>query len=259
MSKDTAYFFVDESGDTSFFNRKGQNVVGKEGCSRILIIGLTKTFNPKNIRIPIYKLQHEIINDPYFYNVPSVKDINKRGFHATDDIPEVREKVFKLINSLKVKAEIIVSRKIEKIFREKHLCNENLFYDDIVSKLFEPKLHKSSKIQICFSIRGNRKRQKPLENAILKAKKNFEQKLNIQINSKINVFAQYPRDECCLQVIDYINWSVYRAYEKKDVRYVNYLLNNIRIIKDIYDFNKYPLNSYSRRKNKFDINKISPL
>ena len=32
---DNNYFFVDESGDTTFYNRKKEYVVGTEGCSPI--------------------------------------------------------------------------------------------------------------------------------------------------------------------------------------------------------------------------------
>jgi len=33
----TIYFFVDESGDPFFYDRKGNFIVGKEGCSKIKI------------------------------------------------------------------------------------------------------------------------------------------------------------------------------------------------------------------------------
>ncbi len=33
------YFFVDESGDSTFYNAKGKCIVGEPGCSPILNLG----------------------------------------------------------------------------------------------------------------------------------------------------------------------------------------------------------------------------
>ena len=33
------YFFVDESGDSTFYNKSGKCMVGEEGCSKVLILG----------------------------------------------------------------------------------------------------------------------------------------------------------------------------------------------------------------------------
>lgn len=63
--KEKEYFFVDESGDTTFYNRKGEYIVGEEGCSKILIPGLIRTEDPKIIREKVKKLQDEIVVDPY--------------------------------------------------------------------------------------------------------------------------------------------------------------------------------------------------
>jgi len=35
----TTYFFVDEAGDPTFFDRYGRCVLEKEGCSPILLLG----------------------------------------------------------------------------------------------------------------------------------------------------------------------------------------------------------------------------
>lgn len=155
-------------------------------------------------------------------------------------------------------AELFVARKIQNIFNVRHHKNENEFYDDLISKLFENKLHLSSKNEIYFAVRGNRKRQIPLENAITKAKEKFESKWKKKIDSEINVYPQSPSGEPCLQVIDYINWAVQRAFIKKDDRFYKFVEDKIKYLVDIYDNVNYPKNFYSS-KNKFEVNKISPL
>ena len=48
--KNNIYYFVDESGDSCFYDKDGNYIVGKEGCSRILMLGFIKTEDPKHIR-----------------------------------------------------------------------------------------------------------------------------------------------------------------------------------------------------------------
>ena len=255
--KSTNYFFVDESGDPYFYNRYGDFIVGKEGCSKILILGFIRTEKPEVIRQTIINLREEIKKDEYLKSIPSIKK-SIVAFHATDDCPEVREKVYKAIIKLPFKAEFVVGRKIESIFTKRHKRKPNLFYDDLITKLFQNQLHKAKKNIIYFSVRGNRVRQGPFEDAIRKAVFTFENKHNIKIDSEVKIFPQRPEGEPCLQVIDYMNWAIQRAFIKKEMRYYNFVKDKISLIFDIYDFKKYPKNYYHKR-NPFDVNKLSPL
>jgi hypothetical protein len=90
------YFFVDESGDPTFYDRKGNLIVGQEGCSSLLILGLVEIGDPIPHREAIHKLQSEIVNDPYFLDFPSIRQ-TKVAFHAKDDVPEVRYQFYKLL------------------------------------------------------------------------------------------------------------------------------------------------------------------
>jgi len=83
------YFFVDESGDPTFYDRKGNYIVGQSGCSPILLLGFMETQDPVPIRSALRELQHEIISDPYFQGVPSLAG-TRLAFHAKDDLPEIR-------------------------------------------------------------------------------------------------------------------------------------------------------------------------
>ena len=252
------YFFVDESGDPTFYNREGKYIVKEKGCSEILILGFIMTSNPIPLRESILKLKDEISKDPYLKEIPSLKRTLSEGFHAKNDTHEIREKFFKLIKTFNFKAELFVDRKIESIFLKRHQGKEYLFYDDMVIKLFENKLHLSSINHIYFAVRGNKKRQSPLNNAIITARNIFEKKSSKRINSDCRVIPQTPTGEPCLQIIDYINWAVYRAFVNGEERYVNYIKEKISFLVDIYDFEKYPKNYYNR-KNVFSIKKVSPL
>lgn len=253
----TNFFFVDESGDPTFYDRYGNLILGNEGVSKILILGFINTNNPKLIRSELNKTRKNISGDMYLQGIPSLEK-SVYSFHAKDDCPEVREKVFKCIAGLNFSSELFIARKIKNVFNIRHHGNENEFYFDLISKLFENKLHLSTKNEIYFAIRGSKSRQIPLTLAIEKSINKFEAKWKKKLKSDVKIYPQSPSGEPCLQVIDYINWAVQRAFVKKDIRYYRFVESKIKFMVDIYDTEKYPRNYYSR-KNRFEINKISPL
>jgi hypothetical protein len=59
------WFFVDESGDPTFYDRNGNLIVGQEGCSPILILGFIETTNPHAIRVALNKVHAEIAAEEY--------------------------------------------------------------------------------------------------------------------------------------------------------------------------------------------------
>lgn len=251
------YFFVDEAGDPIFYNKYGHCIVGREGCSKILLLGLIRTSDPQPLRQAVLSLKDEIGKDKYLEKIPSIKK-TLRAFHAKDDCPEVREKFFKLIVDLDFRAEFIVARKIESVFLGRHKGKEGLFYDDLFAKLFENKLHKSKQNYIYYAIRGSRKRQAPVSEAIQTAILAFESKWKKKVNSRVFIEPQSPAGEPCLQIVDYMNWAIHRAFTRNEDRYLRFVEDKISFLVDIYDFEKYPKNFYNR-KNEFDLTKISPL
>lgn len=251
------YFFVDESGDPIFYDRYGRPIVGTEGCSRVFLLGFIRTENPHALREAVTKLREEVRGDTYLQGIPSLTK-SLIAFHAKNDTPEIRERMFKLIRGLDFKAEFIVARKIEKIFRSKYKSKQNLFYDDLVSKLFENKLHTSLRNTIYFATRGSKTRQEPLTIAIQRTALNFKKRWQHDAATRFDIFPQSPVGEPCLQIADYMNWAVQRAFERREDRYLNFLSDKISFLVDVYDFSHYP-NNYYNRKNQFSINKISPL
>lgn len=251
------YFFVDEAGDPIFYDRFGDLIVGKDGCSRILILGVFRIGDPKPIREKLSLIRKQIAEDKYLKGIPSLTK-SLTVFHATDDCPEVRQLIFKAIAEMNIKAKIYVARKIESIFRKKYHAKENLFYDDLVARLFEDQLHLAAHNKIYFSVRGTKVRQKPMEEAIKLGVAKFEAKWTKRVVNKVEVQAQTPSGEPCLQVIDYINWAVYRAYTKNEMRFFDVIREKIGLLVDLFDTEKYPKNFYDSR-NSFGVEKISPL
>ncbi|MCA9978000.1 MAG: hypothetical protein KC413_19705 [Anaerolineales bacterium] len=251
------YFFVDESGDPAFYNRRGQLIVGKEGCSPILLLGFIETTNPIPLRQAILTLQQEIITDPYFENVPS-RQKTAVSFHAKDYLPEIRYRVYQLLATLEFRAQFIVARKIERIFQTRYQSQENLFYDTLISRLFENVLHRHAHNSIYFAKRGSSTRQAPLLQAIQQGVARFEGKWGMPVATHFNIQAQMPKGEPCLSIIDYMNWAIYRAFTRGEMRFYNVISDKVSFLLDLYDTRNYPNNWYSKR-NPFHINKITPL
>jgi len=251
------WFFVDETGDPVFYDRQGNLILGNEGVSGILGLGFLETDNPVAIRSEVSRLHAAIKTDAYLQAIPSAIKTN-RAFHAKDDAPEIRYLVYKMIANLDIKAQFIVARKIEKVFHNTFHSRENEFYDYLISLLFQNVLHRFSENHIYFSNRGNKSRQNQLEIAIQAGIDKFRLKWNKEVTSKIMILPQTPVGEPCLQIIDYLNWAVYRAFTRGEMRYFEMIRDKVSLVVDLYDQKNYPDNWYTH-KNPFDVKKISPL
>jgi hypothetical protein len=261
------YYAVDESGDPTFYNKKGKLIVGEGGSSPILIMGYISTTNPKEIRKIVENAKQEVLNDPLIFPLMRKHRQENFYFHAKEDSPDIKRIFFQAIKKMDIKARFVVARKIESVFVKRHLKSEGVFYDDLVTKLFKNVLYKSMENVIYFSKRRNKTRQKPMEDAIATAINLFEQDHGIPVNKdSVEIFIQQPTDEALLQVVDYMNWAVQRAFtvpaEQGGDAYLKFIQEKIRLIWDVYDFTKHDgqgSNFYNPKTNPFEAKKISPL
>jgi len=251
------YFFVDESGDPTFYDTKGHLIVGEKGCSPILILGFISTDQPQIIRDELSRLRKALAADNSLSAVPSFKR-SLRAFHAKDDCPEVRQAVYSLISNLFFESQFIVARKIEKVFTTSFNRNERKFYDNMVSRLFENVLHEHAINDIYFDKRGSRTRQQHFKAAIRSGIERFEERWDTKIASQFTVQPQTSIGEPCQQIIDYMNWAVYRVFTKGEMQYWDFVKDKVKLIWDVYDLAKYPNNCY-HSGNPLDSKKISPL
>ncbi|MBD3222575.1 hypothetical protein GF314_15175, partial [bacterium] len=170
----TRYFFVDESGDTTFFDRYGNPIIGEGGCSAYLLIGYIRTEEPDVIRRALASLRSELAADPLYNRIPSFTK-TAVAFHAKDDSPEVRSEVFKLLRKLPLRAQFIFARKRLKTFKNTFHSKESAFYDHLVTHLFKRSLHLATENHIYFEKRGSRPRQIPLNEAVERAAESFRE------------------------------------------------------------------------------------
>ena len=134
----------------------------------------------------------------------------------------------------------------------------------MVTKLFERSLHRFQESNIFFSKRGSSERLNHLRHAIDLATDNFNKKWNVENQAKIKVLVQKSSQEPCLQVIDYLNWAIYRAITTGESNYFEFIKEKYSFIWDIFDSKNAGKengwkNIYAKDKNPFDVKKMSPL
>jgi hypothetical protein len=253
----STWFFVDESGDPTFYDRHGNLIAGQRGCAPILLLGFIEAHQPDVIRRQVLALQQEVVNDPALQQYKSIRK-TARALHAKDDVQPIRLKMFELIASMDIRAQFVVARKIERVFRNSFGGKEDRFYDHLVETLFKDMLHRHTENHIYFARRGSKERQSPLEGALLRSIERFETRWETVVNTKHRIYPQTPQGEPCLSVVDYVNWAVQRAFIRREMKYYRMIEDKVSLLVDLYDNAAYPDNWYSRR-NPFDIEKTSPL
>jgi hypothetical protein len=251
------YFFVDESGDPTILGRRGKNLMNEGLVSKTFMVGYVEISDPKELTRRLDALRDEIVKDEYLSGVPSLASTSN-AFHANKDCAEVKERVFRLLKREDFRAFIVVARKNEALFRKKFDLKPDKLYQYLVSKLFENRLHLYKHIDIYFASMGNIVRERTMWNAINEAIASFEKKWKKQNSNEIRVFVQQSSQLPMLQVVDYVLWTVNRAYERNDFRYYRFLSEKISLIQDVFDVEKYP-HTYYTPQDPLDPKKMSPV
>jgi len=261
-------YYVDEAGDLTLFNKRGHVIVGKQGVSRVFMVGVAYLPDPQLAHQKLEGLRAELLADPYFKDVPSMQPKAKKTalcFHANDDLAEVRREVFKVLPHLGAKVLVAIRRKEYLVmsarllqFRQSKI-SPNDVYDDLVKRLFKTTLHTAEKNRIVFARRGKAVRQHALEEAIRRAKLNFERKTGISSHSETVLFSGYPSQHAGLQVIDYYLWALQRLFERGEDRFFRLLAPGYRLIMDLDDTRNKPYGEWYSDSNPLEPQKIKPV
>ena len=264
----THHYFVDEAGDLTLFNKKGQSLVGTEGVSSFFMLGVAQLPDPEYAHGELNKLRAKLLADPYFKGVPSMQlDANKtaKSFHACKDLPEVRREVFSLLPQFKVKVQVVIRRKEDLLITAKSAFQKfgkklspNDVYDSLIKRLFKNLLHKADENRIVIARRGKSARLRALQDAISNAKINFEKKWKICHDNQSNVQVAYPHEFIGLQIVDYYLWALQRLYERGEDRFFNLLAPDYRLIMDVDDKRNRHYGEWYSDKNPLTAQKIKP-
>jgi hypothetical protein len=261
----TDHRFLDEAGDTTFFGKGKELIVGQEGVSLAFTIGMVMINKPlADVRAEVIALQKTVEKDEYLNVIPSVRKRMERGgffFHASDDTPEVRQVLFHYLKTLDCSLEAVVARKIPEVFARKHNHQETEFYADVLSHLIKNKLGMGGKLVLNISGRANSTSNRNLQAALEKATGRAVKKRDADdLTTQVVFNVQNHRTEPLLNVADYLCWSVQRVFERGETRHYDYLGDRIRLVVDLYDQEGYEgSRNYYRGKRRLTAeNRLGP-
>ena len=247
--------FLDEAGDTTFYGKGKISVIGNEGSSHCFILGMLKINEPLDtVRKKVIELQQVIAEDSYFHGVPSIEKMKAScGYflHAKNDLPEVKKMAFDLIKTLDCSFEAVVGRKIPTLYESKHNGKEAEFYADLLSHLLKNKLNAYSKLVLNISHRSKCTTHTNLQKGLSKAVTRAQSKAPDKANDCSVVFnVQQPTAEPLLNIADYFCWAIQRVFERGETRYYDYISDQVAMVQDLYDFEKWKSrgNYYNRQK-----------
>jgi hypothetical protein len=234
-------YFVDEAGDAVLFGSRGQARIGTEGCSRYFMLGVAHIPEPLALEEALANLRGELLADPYFRGVPSLDPARKKTalfFHAKDDLPEVRYRVFRLLGKFDIRVHALIRDKralLEEAQNRRQVqpqyrYRESDVYDDCTSLIFQNLLHQADENHIVFARRGKDKRIAALGRAIEQAKASYEKGNGKSIVGPATVDAAYPSEFAGLQAIDYCLWALQRKYERSEERYYKFLESKFEVV-----------------------------
>jgi hypothetical protein len=259
--------FIDEVGDTTFYGKGKTLILGQEGVSLCFGIGIVSVNRPLNeVRAEIAALHRQVETDPLLNTIPSVrKRIEKGGFffHGCKDTPEVRSVFLHYLRELPCAAEVVMARKIPSLFQKKHNGKDDEFYADVLSHLIKRRLKQPKRLVLNVAQRGSTTRDKVLRDALSNAMGRAGKRwASDELQCEVVFNVQTPLRDPLLCVADYLCWAVQRVFEKGEIRFYEYLLEKIRLVVDLYDFEGYggSRNYYDHKRNPLTArNKIGPL
>lgn len=250
------YFFIDESGDPSFFGKKKKLLIGNEGFQPLLMLGALELENKKTIRKQVTDFENNIKNDVLFNQISSIAENPNWYLHAKDDFPDVRTKFFEMIRSMQgVKCHVALGRKRLDVFQNKHNGLESEFYYDLVYHLLKGKISDESvEYRLFLAARSN-------TNSLARFKNSIEKVITQScksINYKCEIVSSVDTPE--LSIIDYLLWALQRYIFTNDARYYLALQAKFETIIDLYDFEMKKMGAninYSANENPFLLKKAS--
>jgi hypothetical protein len=262
------HYYVDEAGDSTLFNHNGKVLVGTLGCSSHFFIGLLSSFEPVALESDLKALNIFVLADPSIkwrgrYKKP------ERGFHANDDLPEVRDMVFSLLIKQKFKFFAVVKDKLEavKYVRQRNRTNPewrydgDKLYDSLVSCLFHTRLHKNYDHNVYFASRGHSDRTAALKMALESVQAKSKAILNPESTGVMSILnSSTPFKNANLQAVDYCLWALQRFYVRKEEKYLQLIWPFVSVIREMDSkTGKKQGEHYSKKKHPFGVLNLSKI
>ncbi len=254
ISSPTSYY-VDEAGDGVLFRSAGHDRLADPDAARFFILGMVWVASPLDASTALEALWKNLRRNPLYASISSFE--KARAFHAKDDHPEIRSKVFDLIINLEFKIFAVVKdmRVVRDYVRRRNRMDAayryhpNELYDLTVRMLFKQRLHQANRYRVVFARRGKADRTAALRQELLKTRERFRREHpDADASVSMEVVPAYPHEQPCLQVTDYALWAIQRLYERGEARFLQALWPKVSLIHDVDDTDGAPYGKYLTRK-----------
>lgn len=185
QEKKRNYFYIDESGNIS-------------NNSPIFILGCIKTDSPKSISDALVKLKSDMVSDIYYQRFKT--KILKSGFHATENTPDMRTELYKLLPLMDYRAYFVITKKNSDYFIESMKTkDESEFYAYCLKKLLTDRISSHKNDKNIFYFETIQLKKKSLRKILEDFFSNYGEEYD-------NEFFIVGKDEENLAVIDYLNF-----------------------------------------------------
>lgn len=199
------YIFIDESGNFDF---------SPKGTKYYIFTAVTTNF-PCEKSFEITNLKYDILNGNVIPGLGTdyLEDHLCVRFHATEDMQAVRNLFFNTISDMKgIQANSIV---IQKNKLNPSLYDEKYFYSKFLGSLLEYVFQVYSYSSLCIFVDNVATGQVKRKQFIKTIKTEIKDR-----NPKTSFRIYFPpsSSNIMLQVCDYINWAIYKKWERQDER-----------------------------------------
>jgi hypothetical protein len=238
------HYFIDEAGDPVLFDRRGKKILVGDSASKFFILGKILLEDCTLLRNELEELRRNLLADPYFRGVESMKPERKKTavqFHAKDDVPEVRREVFSLLLKHDIKFYAVVRNKTDLVSYVQqqnerdpsYRYRENDLYDTLTRQLFGKLRPFADEVNLIFARRGKSSRTAALQTALQHAENDFRKKFGFTRGHNVTISAEHSKNDPCLQACDYFLWALQRYYEREESRYIELMWPKVGEIHDL--------------------------
>jgi hypothetical protein len=222
-------------------------------------LGVLDVADPVALSSDFEQLRFQLLQDPYFKDVPSMQPQRRKtalAFHAKDDVPEVRREVFKLLLAHDVQFFAVVRDKARVLayVRQRNQIDDayryqpNELYDTLVARLFKNRLHLSAESDVCFAERGKSDRTAALARALTVAQNRFATQWQRQHETTVTARQSSPPKDIPLQAVDYFLWALQRYFERQETRYIELLWPKVGVVQAVDETSVAPYGVYYTKK-----------
>jgi hypothetical protein len=222
--------YVDESGSPDVISTSGEDLLALGRTANHLVIVA--------VRCPDPNVVARCIRDCIAWADPLAGRKRPRGaltaLHAREDEDQVRERVYRDLADLPIKATAIVIDK-RRLETDGWRTDRSAFYNDLAARLLSDSLHLHERTRIVFS-RKNFETEADLRKLVDVVGEKWTEyvlRANPELPSLVTARQERARANVGLQVADYVAWALFRAFEARDLRWYEMIRPIVRHVFDI--------------------------